>query len=186
MNHLLAEERVIVSTRRHPVVAIWPMPLSLTYLIVVAAITANLPADNPLIDLLWWSWLATVGYAGWQLLEWSNDIFVVTDRRVMLFTGFIARRIAMMPLVKVTDLTYRRTLLGQVLRYGDFIIESAGQDQALHLIRFLPSPTELYHRIAETMFGQRDKTPLPRRSGRRRSPSDEVLDDTGELDRIED
>lgn len=159
-SHLLAEERVLVSTRRHPLVAVWPMPVSLAYLVLVAALTGQLPVGNPIIDILWWSWFATVGYAGWRLVEWNNDIFVVTDRRVMLFTGFITRRVAMMPLVKVTDLTYQRTPIGQLLRYGDFIIESAGQDQALHKIPFLPSPSELYQQVATTLFG-RGPSPIP-------------------------
>jgi len=180
VNHLIPGERVLVSTRRHPVVAVWPMPLSLALLIVVAALSARLPAGSPLVDLLWWLWLASVGYALWRMLEWSNDVFVVTDRRVMLFSGFLTRRVAMMPLVKVTDLTYQRTVGGRLLRYGDLIIESAGQDQALHTVGYLPSPEDLYHEVAATLFGAQGARAQP---GRERSSA---LVDTGELDRIGD
>ena len=44
----------------------------------------------------------------------------------------------MMPLAKVTDMSFQRTAVGQILGYGEFIVESAGQDQALRNVRFLP------------------------------------------------
>lgn len=178
LDHLIPDEQVLVATRRHAVVALWPIPLSLAALVIVAASSADLPAGSPLVDLLWWGWFATVGYAGWRLLEWSTDVFVVTDRRVMLFTGFLTRRVAMMPVVKVTDLTYRRTPLGRLLRYGDLIIESAGQDQALHTVSFLPNPHALYRQVTGTLFTRGV-------SGDRR-PATSNLADTGELDRVED
>lgn len=179
VDHLIPDERVLVATRRHAVLAVWPIPLSLAVLVIVARLSAGLSPGSPLVDLLWWGWFATVAYAGWRLLEWSTDVFVVTDRRVMLFTGFLTRRVAMMPVVKVTDLTYRRTPLGRLLRYGDFVIESAGQDQALHTVGFLPNPHALYHEVTGTLFAYGQ----PAR-GRHRDRSDSA--DTGELDRVQD
>jgi hypothetical protein len=64
----------------------------------------------------------------------------------------------MMPLGKVTDLTFRRTLTGRVLNYGTMIVESAGQIQALNKVRFMPRPEEIYEALSELIFGEKGKT----------------------------
>jgi uncharacterized membrane protein YdbT with pleckstrin-like domain len=89
----------------------------------------------------------------WFVLDWYFEEIVVTDRRVLLFTGVLNRKVGIMPLIKVTDLTFEQTLTGRTLGYGTFIIESAGQDQALSRIEYLPHPLLLYQRISEELFG---------------------------------
>jgi hypothetical protein len=54
----------------------------------------------------------------------------------------------------VTDLTYEQTLLGRVLDYGSFVIESAGQEQALSRVDYLPDPNLRYHQVSELLFGR--------------------------------
>ncbi|MQA28152.1 MAG: hypothetical protein GEU94_22505, partial [Micromonosporaceae bacterium] len=39
-----------------------------------------------------------------------------------------------------------------MLNYGTFVMESAGQDQALREIKHLPNPNELYLRVCEEMY----------------------------------
>jgi hypothetical protein len=64
-----------------------------------------------------------------------------------------------MPLTNVTDLTYKRDPLGRLLGYGEFVVESAGQDQALSNIKYLPRPDRLYLTLVDMMFGG---APAPR------------------------
>jgi hypothetical protein len=78
---------------------------------------------------------------------------VATDKRFLLFYGFISRRVAMMPLLKVTDMTYDRSILGRILGYGKFVLESAGQDQALSTIDHVPDADTHYHAICTQLFG---------------------------------
>jgi hypothetical protein len=65
----------------------------------------------------------------------------------------------MMPLIKVTDMSYSRPPAGRLLGYGEIVIESAGQDQALRRIRHLPDPDVLYLEICELLFGPRAPVP---------------------------
>jgi len=57
-----------------------------------------------------------------------------------------------MPLTKVTDMSFQRTFPGRLLGYGEFIVESAGQDQALRRVRFIPYPEQLYLLICGMLF----------------------------------
>jgi len=54
----------------------------------------------------------------------------------------------MMPLAKVTDMSFQRPPMGRLLGYGEFIVESAGQNQALRIVDHLPYPEQLYSRSA--------------------------------------
>jgi membrane protein YdbS with pleckstrin-like domain len=97
-------------------------------------------------------WLGVMGWAGWRVADWYNDRFVLTNKRLMVINGLITRTVGMMPLVRVTDMKYQQSPLGRMLNYGTFVVESAGQDQALREVKPLPNPNELYLRIVEEMY----------------------------------
>jgi membrane protein YdbS with pleckstrin-like domain len=97
-------------------------------------------------------WIIVMGWVLWDVAEWYYDRFVLTNKRVMLVEGIIARKVAMMPLARVTDMKYTQSALGRVLGYGTFEIESAGQDQALRNVNNLPNPTDLYLQVVEEMY----------------------------------
>ena len=42
--------------------------------------------------------------------------------------------------------------MGRILGYGEFILESAGQDQALNKIDHLPYPEQLYLEVCGLIF----------------------------------
>jgi hypothetical protein len=79
-------------------------------------------------------------------------------------SGVFTRKIAMMPLVKVTDMSFQRSSLGRLLGFGEFILESAGQDQALRNIDHVPYPEQLYLEICALIFPA-EKIPCPQCDG---------------------
>ena len=89
--------------------------------------------------------VAVIRFTVLTILWWIERI-VITDKRVMLAQGFIVHRIGMMPLSKVTDLTFQRSLRGRLLGYGTVFVESAGQIQALNRIDYIPGPEEVTRR----------------------------------------
>jgi membrane protein YdbS with pleckstrin-like domain len=97
-------------------------------------------------------WLAVIGWVAWRLFDWYFDRFILTNKRVMVVNGIVTRKVAMMPLLRVTDMKYTQSPLGRMLNYGTFVLESAGQDQALREIKHLPNPNELYLRVVEEMY----------------------------------
>ncbi len=102
--------------------------------------------------------LGALGYYGLHVWEWLLRHFIVSTRRVLLTSGIIVRTVTLLPLRRITDLTWQETLLGNLLGsvglrgYGTFRFESAGQDQALREIKHLPNPNELYLRVVEEMY----------------------------------
>ncbi|SCG40863.1 PH domain-containing protein [Micromonospora halophytica] len=97
-------------------------------------------------------WFAVMGWVAWRVADWWYDRFILTNKRVMVVNGIITRRVAMMPLTRVTDMKYEQSPTGRALNYGTFVLESAGQEQALREIKNLPNPNELYLRVVEEMY----------------------------------
>src|SRR5262245_13705359 len=157
VNKLLARhERVVKEVRRHWAQGFWTGVLLFTSLIVTLILDMLVPLSEPVRFLLWVSWWALVAFAVWRYIEWSMHWFVITDRRFMLAYGVINRQVGMMPLGKVTDMRYERTFWGRLLGYGKFVLESAGQDQALSTINYLPNPDDLYVQVCDLLFGRQD------------------------------
>jgi hypothetical protein len=89
-----------------------------------------------------------------RTLRWARfQLLYVTDRRVMETDGFLGVTVNSMPLKSITDTQLRRTAMGEVLGYGTFHVESAGQEQALGNIDFIVDP-EAFH---ESIVGSWDR-----------------------------
>lgn len=152
--YLLDDEAPVVATRHHWGKLVEPVTTSFVSLLLVAAATANLPLDaRPVGTVLFLLWFVVLGRAVWKIVEWRNEWFLATDKRLLLTYGLFNQRVAMMPLAKVTDMNYGRSILGRLMGFGEFTLESAGQDQALRTVRWIPDPDEKYRRMCATMFG---------------------------------
>jgi len=151
--YLLSSEQRVFAVRRH-----W-MALASTFLLFLAFLVLGflflvLFREHPIgesvavffliFSLLWFLWF---------VLDWYFEELVVTNRRVLLVSGVLNRKVGVMPLIKVTDLTFVQPFSGRFLGYGTFIIESAGQDQALSRIAFVPRPLHRYRQISALLFG---------------------------------
>jgi Bacterial PH domain len=151
---LLPYEEVVAAERRHWARLIEPVCTVVIGLVVATWLDVKLPDNVPLArDVVWLGWLFLILRLGYRIVEWYTDWFVATNKRVMLNYGVFTRRVAMMPLMKVTDMSYNRSVLGRLVGYGEFVLESAGQEQALRTVSYLPRPDSLYEEICMEIFG---------------------------------
>ena len=156
--YLLSDEPPVIATRRHPAVLVRPFARVLPAL-VVGGWLLQLDPDNRTSTTL--GLVVTAGallYLGLHVAEWWVRHFLVTRRRVLLTSGVIIRTVAVMPLRRITDLTWKETFWGQLLGYGTFRFESAGQQQGLDVVTFMPDAGVLYKRLSELMFGTDSST----------------------------
>jgi Bacterial PH domain len=149
--YLLPREVQVATVRQHPAVLISPAAQALGGLLLAGIVTATV-VHGLLATIIWVAWLLLFLRLAWKAINWSVDYFVVTTERLLLTTGFLTRKVNMMPLTKVTDMSFKRTFPGRLLGYGEFIVESAGQDQALRNVEFIPYPEQLYLLICGMLF----------------------------------
>jgi uncharacterized membrane protein YdbT with pleckstrin-like domain len=150
--YLLPDETAVVATRRHWAVLIEPTLKFLPFLIAGGWLLLFDPENRVTSSAGLLVILGALGYYGLRVAEWWMRHFIVSTRRVLLTSGVIVRTVTLLPLRRITDLTWKETLLGQVLGYGTFRFESAGQQQALSEITFLPAADVLYRRVSALLF----------------------------------
>jgi membrane protein YdbS with pleckstrin-like domain len=154
VRYLLDGERIVIAAHQHWAKVAEPVASAVAGLVLVLALDSSLPASLGFVaNVLWWAWFALVARAIWKVLERRHDWLVATDKRLILTYGLVTRKVAMMPLTKVTDMSYNRSLLGRLLGYGTFVMESAGQDQALHTVGWVADPDRTYRAMCAEIFG---------------------------------
>ena len=152
---LLANEHQVVCVRFHLAKVLGPVSLVLAGLIV-AGLLSTVTHGNARAAV-WLAWVLLLLWLIWKLLNWLVDYFVVTSKRVLLATGLLRRKVEMMPLMKVTDMSYEQSIRGRMFRYGRFIFESAGQEQHLREVDYIPHPEQFYLEIVGLIFTDEDK-----------------------------
>jgi len=151
-DHSLAvgEESVEV-LHRHWKTLLRPIGLAVLLIALVLVGEVVIPAskDAPLerlglavvaIVLLMW-WLT------YPWLVWRTTRYELTTKRLRLRTGVIARNGRDIPLSRVTDVSFRKSLMDQLLGCGTLVVESAGEHGQIVL-------TEIPHveRVSAALF----------------------------------
>jgi membrane protein YdbS with pleckstrin-like domain len=151
--YLLPHERQVISVHQHPAVLIRPVFEVLVGLVIAGWLTIAIAHGNKTAVLvIWILWALVLLRLLWKVYEWSENYFVITSQRLLLSEGFLTHKVNMMPLAKVTDMSFRRSAMGRLLGYGEFIVESAGQNQALRIMDHLPYPEQLYLEVCGLIF----------------------------------
>jgi uncharacterized membrane protein YdbT with pleckstrin-like domain len=158
--YLLPHERQVISVHQHPAVLIRPIFEVLLGLAIAGWISNSFTHGNSTaILIIWLLWAILLLRLAWKVLDWSLTYFVITSQRLLLAKGFVQRKVDMMPLTKVTDMSFNRSATGQLLGFGEFVVESAGQDQALRHIDHLPYPEQLYLEVCGLIFKDKEESP---------------------------
>ena len=143
-SYLGAGERILIRTHQH-----WLLPLRSVIAaaaMMPVAILLGFKAPN-----IWWLQigLGLVAVAHqlfllYRVLAWRTTQLIVTDQRVIRTSGVVTTTVDAVHLDQITDSTYHRSLFGHVFNYGTVRIGSAGQNQSLERIAFVPSPGDIY------------------------------------------
>ncbi|RCW42813.1 PH (Pleckstrin Homology) domain-containing protein [Halopolyspora algeriensis] len=154
--YLLDTERRVIRVRRHWACLVWDLFEAVGLLVGIVMVSYLLPEGAWLPqNILWYGGLFVLMRFTYQILDWYVERIVVTDKRFVIVEGIFTTSVQMMPITKVTDLTYRRTVPGRMLGYGTMVVESAGQIQALNRIEYLPNPEQVFDAISALVFGEK-------------------------------
>src|SRR5579862_3462286 len=150
---LLPHERQVISVHQHPAVLIRPVFEVLIGLAIAGWVSSSIAhGNNTVMLVIWVLWAVLLLRLSWKVFDWSENYFVITSQRLLLSEGFFTHKVNMMPLAKVTDMSFQRSAMGRLLGYGEFIVESAGQNQALRIMDHLPYPEQLYLEVCGLIF----------------------------------
>jgi hypothetical protein len=133
------DEHIVDEVLKHPMAIFWPgLRFLLALILLISATYAGAP----------FGWLlALVGFgiavqAVWKICDEQMDRFVITNMRAFRVHGLFSKHRATTPMTRILDITVNQSLVGRIFNYGDFIFESAAQDQGLREIHYVGRPDE--------------------------------------------
>lgn len=182
--YLAGSEEIVHACRRHWIVLGRQLLVWLATL--VAAVLLSVLAEAGGERAVGFQRMATLAFLGMTLylvfhvVEWWYERIVITNKRVIKTEGILTRKVSTLPLGKVTDTAYRRTLLGRLLGYGDLVLDLPGQDKYVPVLNKLSHPDEIYQTIMSIAIGGGRPAPPPKP----RTPPSEA--DTGPIPVVED
>nr|BFE67677.1 hypothetical protein GCM10020092_009780 [Actinoplanes digitatis] len=125
--YLFPTERYRGEWKRHWVSLSTPLLIGVGATLLLGYLAGFLTRQNVdgMVTVAVLVWLGVMGWVAWRIGDWYFDRFILTNKRVMVVNGIVTRKVAMMPLLRVTDMKYEQSALGRMLSYGTFVLESA-------------------------------------------------------------
>jgi uncharacterized membrane protein YdbT with pleckstrin-like domain len=87
--------------------------------------------------------------------------YVITTFRVLRVSGILTRRNVWIPWVKITDLSFRQSLLGRIFGYATIRIESANEESGLQDLSDLKDPVRFNRILVEMINAKQGNVNAP-------------------------
>ena len=160
--YLLPHEQSFVTVRQHPAALITSGAVTLAGLIAAASYGAMHPKGSSglVLAAVWIAWGLLALRTAYRLCCLFVDYFAVTSLRMLIVTGLLLRKIAMIPLARVNDLSVRRSFFGRLLGYGELVVQYSSREQAPQRFQYIPYSEDLYLLISNLLApGTGDRCP---------------------------
>jgi uncharacterized membrane protein YdbT with pleckstrin-like domain len=155
-------EEVVLDLRPHWWFFAGPAALLALMLVLLVVVAASSLPGALLLAVAGVAVAALAWFAG-RYSRWATTNFVVTTDRLIYRSGVLSKRGIEIPLERVNTVFSSQTLFERLLRSGDLVIESAGE-QGRQAFTDIPRPrlvqNEIYRQIEDNqnrMFGGRQQ-----------------------------
>ncbi len=146
------QEREVFRTRQHWLVILSSLLLNsaISLIIIIGGVTlARLLSPWALLGLI--LAIFPLGKLALDLLHWWNEIYLVSNRRVIQLEGIINKHSIDSSLEKVNDVVLEQSALGRILGYGNVQILTASEI-GVNLFRRVANPV----RFKTEMLNQKE------------------------------
>lgn len=149
-------EKIVLTTRPHWITIVGALLINGFLVLLLLGIGG---LSSMFLGPLAWIGLAVVGVIAlvplWRLvsdwLHWLNDLYVVTNRRIIQAQGIINKHVIDSSLEKINDVVLTQSALGRMLGYGDLEILT-GSEIGVNLLRRIAEPV----RFKTEMLNQKE------------------------------
>jgi hypothetical protein len=131
------DEQILYETRRHLVYLIGTLGIvcGITYIAISFLKTKFI-------------FLGAIFFMWYFFMSWKNNIWVITNKRLIDEWGVFTRSLKETPLEKINNVSYKKDFLGMLLNYGTIYVESAAKDGTT-VMKMIPNPEEFLRKISE-------------------------------------
>ena len=158
---MLAGERPIAVVRQHWLVLVPTLILALLAVVVGLTVLALLPNQaaghhisgvKSLLSLV--LVIGALGSVAATWLRWRSQTYLLTDHRIVVSQGVVARVTESISLDRVQDTRMRQGMGGRLLHCGDVEIESSGRD-GTEVLSFIPRPEQFHNALITAIENHR-------------------------------
>ncbi len=108
--------------------------------------------------------LGLIVFVAWVLvpfLRWRTTTYTVTNRRVITRRGILNRSGHDLPLLRINDVSYERSVLDRMLGCGTLLIQTASENGPV-VLPDVPEVEQVHVAITELLFGDDELDERPR------------------------
>jgi uncharacterized membrane protein YdbT with pleckstrin-like domain len=153
-------EHIVLSTRTHVKALLLPAVV----LIVVAALAgylSSLPSGDQAGVWRLVTWVVTALILVWfvvkPFLDWLLTTYTFTNRRLITRTGILTRRGHDIPMNRISDISYEKSLIDRMFGCGTLIVSDASE-QGLVPLKDIPQVEQAQLRISDELFHRAHRT----------------------------
>jgi len=140
-NMLGENERIILVTRQHGFVLFSSIVAEIVVALIVLVAISALTMFNPLAAFGFLLILVPLGIMIWDILNWNNRQYIVTNRRVIQISGIFNKDVVDSSLEKVNDVKMNQSFFGRLFDYGDVEILTASE-MGVNLFKRIGDPVK--------------------------------------------
>ena len=140
-NMLGENERIILVTRQHGFVLFSSIVAEIVVALIVLVAISALTMFNPLAAFGFLLILVPLGIMIWDVLNWNNRQYIVTNRRVIQISGIFNKDVVDSSLEKVNDVKMNQSFFGRLFDYGDVEILTASE-MGVNLFKRIGDPVK--------------------------------------------
>lgn len=153
--YLGTDEQEVLHLRTHGKALFWPAVVLLVTALVVGIGLAVIPPAWP----TWVPWVV-IGVAAvivlvWVLvpfLRWLTTTYTITDRRIITRRGIINKSGHDLPLTRINNVAYERSLLDRILGCGTLVLTTAAE--APVTLHDIPDVEHVHVVMTELLFNE--------------------------------
>ncbi|GAA3607021.1 PH domain-containing protein [Microlunatus ginsengisoli] len=150
-----ADEHVVVRTRTHAKVLVWPA----VGLVVLGGLIGSgaaivpggfRPAGQVVVVCL--GLLVVVWLVLRPFLRWATTTYTLTTHRLITRRGILHRSGKDLPLIRVNDVSYDQSLVDRMFGCGTLEVQTAGENGTIALVD-VPDVEHVHAVMSELLFG---------------------------------
>jgi uncharacterized membrane protein YdbT with pleckstrin-like domain len=157
------DEHVVIHTRTHVKAMLLP---ALAFVLIAAAVgvgAALIPREArpigqlaiALLGVVLLIWLVLIPF-----LRWRTTTYTITNRRLITRSGILNKVGKDLPLNRINEVSYERSLIDRMLGCGSLLVQTAAEDGTI-VLHDVPDVEHVNLEITQLLFGPQHGSQTP-------------------------
>jgi uncharacterized membrane protein YdbT with pleckstrin-like domain len=144
----------IAEVRQHPFFLVPSLTAAFggLFAAVVVSVVSGASTTPGLIG--WVLAAVLIGRVAFAIMNWSVRRIVLTNNRLILFSGLLNPRTKVFPYAALMEMSFSRSFAGRVLRFGTFTVEAGGRP--VMIMNYIPYSEQLMLLLSGRLFPSAD------------------------------